>query len=193
MVMAETTKQPEVGRLGSGIWGGLFVSGLLVSAVGVVALLSSAIAGVASAIFVGALLAVAGVIELVFAFRVHRDERALLLLGGVASLVVGVIFLIRPGAGLAALTLLVTGYFFVSGIHRLVTSIADRYPQWGWDFFYGLVAIALGVIVIAEWPLSALWLVGTLVGVELIFRGAAMMGAGLSLRYVLHHPERAPA
>ncbi|MBI5547604.1 MAG: AI-2E family transporter [Deltaproteobacteria bacterium] len=181
------------GRLGSRMWGGRLVAGLLISAVGVIALLSSAIAGVASAIFAGALLAAAGIIELVSASRVHREERALLLLGGVLSLVVGVLFLVRPDAGLAALTMLLAGYFFVSGLFRLVTSIGDRYPRWGWDFFYGLVAMALGVIVVVEWPLSALWLVGTLVGVELVFRGTAMVGASLSLRYMLRHPERAPA
>jgi len=191
--MAETAIQPEVGHLGSGMWGGLFVAGLLVTAVGAIALLSYAAAGVASAVFLGVLLAAAGVIELFSAFRVHRGERALVLLSGVASLVVGAFFLLRPGAGLAALTLLLAGYFFVEGLFRLVTSIGDRYAQWGWDFFYGLIAIVLGVIVIAQWPLSALWLVGTLVGLELIFRGAAMMGAGLSLRSVLHRPERVPA
>ncbi len=190
--MSEVTNRP-IDRLGSATWGGLFVTGLLVAAVGVIALLAYVTSGLASVILLGALLIGAGIVEMVYAFRVGREDRALLLLSGLLSIVVGVLFLIRPHAGMAALTFLLAGYFFVGGLFRLVTSIGERYPHWGWDFFYGLTAIALGVIVVAEWPFSAMWLVGTLVGVELIVRGVAMMGAGVGLRTVLHHPERVPA
>jgi uncharacterized membrane protein HdeD (DUF308 family) len=190
--MAETASRPPLGRLGTAAWGGLFVTGLLIFVVGFIALLSAAISGVLSVVYLGALLAVAGIFELVYAFRAERGERAFRLLGGLLSLVVGALFLIRPGAGLAALTFLLAGFFFVSGLFHLVTSIADRYPHWGWDFLYGLIAMALGTIVFAQWPASALWLIGTLVGVELLFRGSAMMGTALSMRHVIHHPVRAP-
>ena len=98
----------------------------------------------------------------------------------------------RAGAGLATITLLLAGYFIANGLFRCVTSVADRYFHWGWDFALGAISIFLGVIVIGQWPVSALWVVGTLVGVEIFFRGLGLMVAGLDIRR-LAHPRPAQA
>jgi len=61
----------------------------------------------------------------------------------------------------------------------------DRYDGWGWDFTYGLCALAIGVIAARAWPLSTFWLLGMLVGAELIVRGVAMIAGAVTARHAL--------
>ncbi len=164
-------------------WAMPFVLGLLMAVLGVFAIASAPATGFLSIIVLGALLVVGGVIEVIHALT-HREQgnRLLYLLGGILSAAVGVLLIARTGIGLAALTLMLAGYFVVNGLFHAIASIVDRYPRWGWDFVLGLVSILLGFIVFSQWPVSSLWLVGTLVGIELLFRGSALMGTAIALR-----------
>jgi uncharacterized membrane protein HdeD (DUF308 family) len=108
----------------------------------------------------------------------------------VLSLVVGGLFLYRPVAGLASLTLLIAGYLFVSGLFHGITAIADRYPRWGWEVAYSIVALALGVYVVAQWPLSTLWVLGAVVAVEILARGITLVAASWVLRDLDHRGVR---
>jgi uncharacterized membrane protein HdeD (DUF308 family) len=80
---------------------------------------------------------------------------------------------------------MLAGYFFASGLFHAITSVMDRYARWGWDFVYGAISLFLGVVVMSEWPVSAVWLVGTLVGLGILFRGVALMAGSLTLRRAL--------
>ncbi|MGZ3457598.1 MAG: HdeD family acid-resistance protein, partial [Archangium sp.] len=146
----------------SSLWGGPFLMGLLIALAGVLALLWVGFTSVATVYFYGAMLIVAGIFEIVHAFRTRGGTGPFLmfLLGGILSIVVGALVWSRPGAGLVALTLLLAGYFFASGLFRGITSIADRYPGWGWDFAYGIVSVVLGAIIFAQLPYSSMWVLG---------------------------------
>jgi uncharacterized membrane protein HdeD (DUF308 family) len=164
-------------------WGSTFVLGMLMALLGLMAIGGAPATGFISIVVLGVFLVVAGVFEAYHALsRRTGGNRLLFLLGGILSIVVGGLLMFRAGAGLAAITLLLAGYFVANGLFRCVTSIADRYVHWSWDFVLGLISIALGVIVFARWPVSSLWLVGTLVGVEIFFRGCSLMLAGLDIR-----------
>lgn len=190
----DTTRSGASNRRTSVSWGAPFVLGMLVSVTGVLAIISSFIAGIASVLVFGVLLFVSGLFEIGHAFRVWKSGPGLLyLLAGVLTAVVGALFAFRPLVGLASVTLLVAAYFFASGLFRSIVAAVDRYPRWGYDVFGGVVALILGVIVIAQWPLSSVWLVGTLLGVEMLFRGTSLMGGSLVLRRVIHEPGRATA
>jgi uncharacterized membrane protein HdeD (DUF308 family) len=174
-------------------WGGTFVLGVLTAVMGLFAIVGAPATGLLTVVLLGAFLAVAGIFEAYHALR-HREggNRLLFLLGGILSIVVGGLLMFRAGAGLATLTLLLAGYFVTNGLFHCVTSLVDRYLHWGWDFLQGAVSILLGVIVFAQWPISALWVVGTLVGVEIFFRGCGLMVAGVDLRRLAHPgPARA--
>jgi uncharacterized membrane protein HdeD (DUF308 family) len=178
----------------SSIWGGAFVSGLLISILGLMAFWTPVVSGVASAVVIGVLLAIAGAVELVGAFRNRREHSVVLpVLSGILSLVVGALFVIRPLVGVAAIALLVAAYFFATGLFRGVTSIADRYPRWGWDFAYGLIAVAAGAIVLLAWPLTSLLIVGMLVGIELLSRGVALMAISWKVRSLIGHDRHTHA
>ena len=75
---------------------------------------------------------------------------------------------------------------------RIVTSVVDRYAHWRWDLAYGVVTAMLGGYVLTTWPASALWLVGTLIGVELLMRGGAWIGAGVEIRQAIKRGEPPP-
>ncbi len=167
----------------AGFWGGPFVMGLLLTLLGIVALGAVVLTSFVSVIFYGSMLMVAGVFEIIHAFRVRKTGPFLMfLLGGILSLVVGVMVLAQPGVGLVALTLLLAGYFFASGLFRGVTSIVDRYANWGWDFAYGVVSVLLGAIIFAQMPASTLWALGLVVGVEILSRGISIMAGALAVR-----------
>lgn len=173
-------------RKTSGFWGGPFVMGLLISLLGVAALASLPITSLATVFFYGSLLVVGGIFEVVHAFRVRKTGPFLMfLLGGILSIVVGALVLMRPGIGLVSLTLLMAGFFFARGIFRGVTALMDRYAGWGWDVAYGIVSVALGAIIFAQLPYSSLWALGLVVGVEILSRGISMMAAALAFRGAL--------
>ena len=108
------------------------------------------------------------------------------LLAGLLSIVVGAMFLWRPISGLASLTLVIAAYMFASGLFRGVSAALERYPQWGFDLAYGIVAVLLGAYIAAAWPISALWLLGTIVAIEIIVRGIALVAGSLMLRDIAH-------
>jgi uncharacterized membrane protein HdeD (DUF308 family) len=180
---------PATGRRRAAAWGWPMLLGVLMVAIGALAIVGSGVTGLASVLFFGGVLIAAGAIEIVESIRERRQGPYLLfLLGGIFSVIVGVLFLLRPLAGLGALTFLAGAYFLVSGLFRGITSLMDRYASWGWDLFYGVVAILLGITVFRAWPISSLWVLGTLVGVEIILRGASIIGAALAVRRSLLGP-----
>lgn len=165
------------------VWAVPTTIGILWIIGGALALAASVLTSIVSVLFLGSLLMVVGVLELVSAFRTHRTRSFLVyLLAGLLTIVVGAMFLWRPISGLASLTLVIAAYMFATGLFRGVSAAIERYPMWGWDLFYGIVAVALGAYIAASWPISALWVLGTIVSIEIIVRGIALVGAGSAIR-----------
>jgi uncharacterized membrane protein HdeD (DUF308 family) len=183
-LMAPVSSSPKVaGRTKAALWGTPFFLGVLLMLLGLFAFSAAMVTSLVSIMIFGSMLAASGVLEIIYAFKWRKSGHFLLyFLGGVLSLVVGMMMLLRPLAGLATVTLLLAGYFFASGLFRAITSLMDRYPGWGWDLFAGLVSLMLGVLVVAQWPISALWIVGALIGAEVFFRGVRVMAGALELR-----------
>lgn len=186
----DTRRHGRLSRFESSGTGGLFVLGLLWSIGGVLCIGATGLASLAAVYYVGGLLALAGVLGISFGFR--RGSAPVTMMG-VLSLVIGVLMFIHPGNGLAGLTLLVIGYFLTAGVLRVVTSLADRYEGWGWDLAYGASAIAIAMVAARSWPISSFWLLGVLVGAELISRGVTLMAAALTARHAIHALRRGEA
>lgn len=153
---------------------------------GIIAIAGAPITGFVSVMLLGAFMIVGGAIEAFHALSHWKTgNRLLFLLGGILSAVVGVLLVARTGIGLAAISLMLAGYFIANGLFHAITAVADRYERWGWDLVMGLVSLALGFIVIAQWPVSSIWLVGTLVGIDILFRGFALMAAASTMRWLV--------
>jgi uncharacterized membrane protein HdeD (DUF308 family) len=81
---------------------------------------------------------------------------------------------------LATITLLLAIWFFIDGIWSLVSGFKWRpFEGWGWMVFSGVVSVILGVMIYQQFPVSATWLVGVLVGIRLVFAGWTMVAMGL--------------
>ena len=171
------------GRAAAALWGAPFLYGLALLVLGALAIVFAGVASLASVIAFGLLLGIAGIVEIAHAFPGHRRGGSLLpLLSGLLSLAVGIVLFARPGIGVVASGLLISGWLLAMGLFRGVTSLMDRYARWGWDFVYGALSVILGIALLKQWPLSSIWLLGTLVGVEMVMRGFAVMGVSLAIR-----------
>jgi uncharacterized membrane protein HdeD (DUF308 family) len=81
----------------------------------------------------------------------------------------------NPSAGLLSLTLLLIVFFMVEGFSKVIFSLTIRpFPNWGWVLASGIVGILLAFFLLARTPVTALWLLGVLLGIQLISEGAAL-------------------
>jgi len=89
--------------------------------------------------------------------------------------IVGMLFLRNPGASLLTLTLLLIVFLMVEGVSKVIFSLAIRpFPSWGWVLASGVVGLLLAFFLWASTPVAAIWLLGVLLGIELICEGTAL-------------------
>jgi len=160
--------------------GWIIVLGVLTVITGFLALLAPWTSGVGMTFLVGFALVVGGVARLIGAFSAGSFGRGTLaFIGGALSLLAGVLMVARPGVGLATLTLMLGAYLLVDGIFGAVLSFQVRPEKgWGWMLFSAAMAVLLGFLLLREWPLTGLWAIGTLVGINLLFAGFALISFG---------------
>jgi uncharacterized membrane protein HdeD (DUF308 family) len=165
-------------------WGWLLVVGILMVALGTVALFIMPAATIGTSLVLGWLLVISGVLEMIHAFRVRRWGGLFLhLIGGVLGILVGLLVVTHPVAGAAAWTLLFASFFTAIGLFRLIAAISLKFPNWGWAVFDGIVTLALGILLWAEWPWSGMWFLGLAVGVSLILRGWSYVMFALAMHH----------
>lgn len=98
------------------------------------------------------------------------------LLTGVLLLCLGGLMVAQPVLSLEIFTLIMGCLLLASGLLRLVFAISLRHESGsGWRFFNGIVSLILGVMVLWQWPASSLWLIGTIIAIEMIFSGWTLM------------------
>ncbi len=154
--------------------------GIAVLVLGVLAICMPFVTGVAITISVGVILLVTAIAQIVFAFQSDSFGSGALRFGfGVLAGLAGLSLVTQPGAGLATITLFLAAWFFVDGVFAIITALQWR-PEKGWGLmlFNGIVSIILGVMIYRQFPVSAVWLVGVLVGVRLVLAGWTMIALG---------------
>jgi uncharacterized membrane protein HdeD (DUF308 family) len=133
--------------------------------------------------FFGILLVVGGAAQIVSSFWAGRWSGFLLsLLAGILYVVVGGELVARPFIGAEALTLLLGSFFLVGGIFRVVAAMTLRLHHWGWIMLNGVITSLLGLLVLAEWPQSGLFVIGLFVGIDMLFNGWTWVMLSLGLR-----------
>jgi uncharacterized membrane protein HdeD (DUF308 family) len=73
-------------------------------------------------------------------------------------------------------------YFIVGGMFEVIAPLFMRLPDTGWHALNGVVSIVLGVLVLAQWPISGLWAIGLFVGIDLLFHGITWTAFAFALR-----------
>lgn len=125
------------------VW--LSVLGLVLIVLGIAALTVSALTTLISVQFLGGLLMMAGVVQVVHAFWARRWGGVLAcLIAGVLCLVVGLLCLTRPVVAELALTLLIAVLLMVGGLFRVTITLFEQFPAWGWVLFDASTRCARG-------------------------------------------------
>jgi uncharacterized membrane protein HdeD (DUF308 family) len=165
-------------------WGLLLALGVLWLILGALAIILPLAAAIAIDITLGVLFLIGGVMQLVQVARC-RGWRSVLphALGGVLSVAAGVLLLFFPLAGVLSLTLIIAALFIIGGVFRIVIAAQNREIRgWFWMMLSGLLGLVVGVLIWIGWPASSVWVLGLLVGIELIFEGWAMIMLAVAAR-----------
>jgi uncharacterized membrane protein HdeD (DUF308 family) len=151
---------------------------------GVLAIMIPPVAGIAVLVVVAWLLMFSGAAHLVFAWHTRTTGGMVWeLLLGILYILVGVYALLNPVAGLASLTLVLAIYLFMEAVLELILSFRLR-PLAGsnWLLIDGIITLILAVLIWRSWPSSSEWVIGTLVGISMLFSGAARLSLSLAAR-----------
>ena len=154
--------------------------GALLAVLGVLAMMAPLISGIAVTVLIGILMIAAGIMQTFFAFKAETFGKGVLvfLFGGLGVLA-GVIILMTPQTSLAFLTMLVAAFFVASGIIDIVLGFRKKPEEgWGWLAFSGALSVLLGLLIMAEWPFSGLWVIGFFVGLRMLVSGWVLMALG---------------
>jgi len=160
--------------------------GVLMIVLGVLAVAAPAFATLTVDIYVGWLFLISGVFGLIAMFSARNVPGFLwTLITALLSIVVGGVLLWKPIEGALSLTIVLTAFFIVEGVFQAAAALIyrDAIPStWGWLLASGLADLALAAIIVAGWPGTAAWVLGLLVGVNLLTTGWAVVMVALGAR-----------
>jgi len=166
-------------------WGWFLVLGISLAALGVLGIVYSTSATVASMYFFGGVLVAAAVIECINAIMVGKWSGFFLhLLGALLFGVTGFLLLRYPSMSAESLTALMGVYFIVGGTFEVIAPLFVGLPDSGWHVLNGIVSILLGILVLVQWPVSGVWVIGMFVGIDLVFRGITWTIFAFGLRAI---------
>ncbi len=144
---------------------------------GIFALASPVAFSLGLELLLGWVFIVAGIVQGIRSFQTYKSPNVFLsILGAILYLGVGVIMVKYPISGLLTLGLLVAILFFLDGAFKISFSLQLRpAARWGWIFFSGILSLILAVLILCSFPTSATWILGILVGVNLLFTGISQL------------------
>ena len=170
-------------------WQLFLTQGVIMTILGVLAVIWPQISTVAVDVYVGWLFLLSGVVGLATMFLAQDVQAFLwLLLTAALSLFVGIVLLWHPVEGAVSLTLVLIAFFIVEGIFQIAASVSyrDVFPDsWGWLLASGIADLILAALIIKGWPSTAGWALGLIVGVNLVTSGAAIIMVALAGRSVV--------
>jgi len=160
---------------------------VLMIVAGILAIVSPLAAGLAVNIIVAWLLVFSGCVHLVFAwYRPSTGGLVGEVLVGILYILIGGYLLVRPVTGLESLTLALAIYLFVEAILEFVLGFTLRpLPGSGWLLVDGIITLILAVMIWRTWPSSTGWVIGTLVGISMLFSGTSRLMLSLTARSVV--------
>jgi len=160
------------------------IQGVLMVLAGIVALVYPLVSTVALVVFFGWLLILSGIVQGISLIGAQNVPNFWLqLVSVVLWIIVGVLFLRRPGEAVVTLTLLLIVFFMVEGFAKLIFALTIRpLPNWGWVLASGIIGILLSIYLLANLTTTAVWLLGVLLGIQLISEGVALSSLAWQVR-----------
>jgi uncharacterized membrane protein HdeD (DUF308 family) len=156
--------------------------GLLTILLGLVALSNQFVATITVATFIGIILLFGAAVSIVKIFSIHGWQNHIwYLVVALAYGVAGFVFIARPFEAAIAFTFVLGWAILIGGIFRIFMAFRLRHHRGaGWVLFSAIVSIILGGLIISQWPVTGLYILGLFLGIELIFAGIGWLGLGLS-------------
>ena len=167
-------------------WVLFLVEGVVLLVLGATAIVIPPFATLAVTIVFGWLFLVSGVVGLFTTFYMRQAPGFWWsLISAALAVGAGIILLARPVQGTLTLTIVVGAYFLAEGVATIMYALEHRrelLQRWSWLLVAGLMDILIAFFIIAGLPGSAAWAIGLLVGINLLFGGASMIGVALAAR-----------
>ena len=167
-------------------WVLYLVEGIVLIVLGVFAVIIPPIATLATTLLFGWLFLLSGVMGLFTTFWMrHAPGFWWSLISALLALAVGVLLLAAPAQGALSLTLVLIAFFVVEGVASIMFALGHKRElsgRWCWMLASGVVDLLLAVVILAGLPGTATWAIGLLVGINMIFGGAALVAMALHAR-----------
>jgi uncharacterized membrane protein HdeD (DUF308 family) len=185
--------QPDVVRLQSAVrtslhehWVLFLVEGILLLILGLIAIVLPPIATLATALVLGWLFLISGTVGLITTFMMRQAPGFWWsLLSAILGIAAGIALLGWPVSGAVSLTLVLIVFFAVEGIASIMFALEHKRElsgRWGWMLVSGIIDLILAMIILAGLPGTAVWALGLLVGINLVFGGSALIAMALEAR-----------
>lgn len=150
--------------------------GIVLVVAGIFVLSDVVMATIISAILIGVAAIIAGGFEIVHAFWTKGWGGFLWQLClGILYLAFGLVLVSQPVSGAVVLTYVLGMLLFASGLIRIFLGLRHSSDIGGIMVFSGALALVAGLVIISRWPMSGLWILGTLLGIDLILHGIAWL------------------
>ena len=167
-------------------WGLFLLEGILLIVLGTFAVLVPAVASVAATIVFGWILLLSGLIGLIATLRARQAPGfGWSLLSAVIGIAAGIILLAMPLQGTLSLTAVLIAFLLIEGVASILYALEHRKGssgRWSWMLASGIVDLVLGLILLAGLPGTAVWALGLLIGINMIFGGWALVWMALHAR-----------
>jgi uncharacterized membrane protein HdeD (DUF308 family) len=167
-------------------WKAFLFEGILFAILGFAAMIVPPLASLAITIFLGWMFLISGIGGLIITFWAREMPGFWWsLISAALAVLAGGILLARPVQGVLTLTIVVGAYFLAEGVATIMYALEHRRElsgRWSWLLVAGILDILVSFIIIAGLPGSAEWALGLLVGINLVFGGATLIGMALAAR-----------
>jgi uncharacterized membrane protein HdeD (DUF308 family) len=167
-------------------WKLYLAEGLLLLVLGLLAIVVPAVATLAVTLVFGWLFLISGIIGLITTFWMRGAPGFWWSLASAAlAILAGGYLLAQPIAGALSLTVVLIAFFIIEGVASIMFALDHRRElsgQWGWMLLSGIVDLVLSVMLIAGLPSTAVWALGLLVGINMVFGGLALTAMALHAR-----------
>ncbi|MGQ3888636.1 HdeD family acid-resistance protein [Legionella sp. CNM-1927-20] len=167
-------------------WGWLLALGILFIILGTVALGMLVAVTLASILVIGAILLIAGIVQLVDAFKCKGWKAVIWhILIALLYILAGVLIIYDPILASTILTAILAWLLIFIGLIRFMMAfMLKKAKGWFWLILAGIASVIMGVIILISWPVSGLWVIGLLIAIEILISGWSYLFLALALRQV---------
>jgi uncharacterized membrane protein HdeD (DUF308 family) len=166
--------------------------GIILVILGLAAVVIPAIATLAIEVLFGWAFLISGIAGLVTTFRMRQAPGFLwALVSAILGIAAGIVLLMWPLSGVLSLTLFLIVFFMIEGVASIMFALDHKREvsgRWGWMLVSGIIDLIMAAIILAGLPGTAAWVLGLLVGINMVFGGSALIAMALHTRAIDPHP-----